>query len=549
MLEIRTETELAQVARALAGSRSLSSAERRLVRPGIVADSRVVGAARELILAGGDPLGECFLTLRTPEVRRRAGAVYTPTPIIEAMIGWAGAKGTPTRVVDPGCGSGRFTCAAAKAFPQARLVACDIEPLAVLILRANAAVLGFAERLDARVSEYRLLNIDPIDGATVYIGNPPYVRHHQVPAEAKDWFAHTAATFKFKASKLAGLHVHFFLRTREIASRGDWGVFITAAEWMDVNYGCVVRQMLSDGLGGSSLHVFKPEGMPFGDAMTTGVITTFIVGERPAQFTVRELAGVDELANLGTGRSISWDQVIPCDRWSALVRPQRVLASGMVPLGDLFRVHRGAVTGGNDIFIEGAYSGALPARFLVPTVTKAKELFACGGSITKKQTASLRRVIDIPADLSDLNQRELLDVEAFLDWARHRGAHETYTAKARRAWWSIRLRNPAPILCTYMARKAPTFVRNIGGARHINIAHGLYPRVPMTDADLDAYAAYLRKNVCRSQGRTYAGGLTKFEPKEIERLLVPCLDRIHETAHSMDARSADGGRSQSSVAL
>jgi hypothetical protein len=85
----------------------------------------------------------------------------------------------------------------------------------------------------------------------------------------------------------------------------------------------------------------------------------------------------------------------------------------------------------------------------------------------------------------------------------------------------VRLRAPAPILATYMARRPPAFVRNLAGARHVNIAHGLYPREPLPPAALDGLAAYLRRSVTRGQGRTYAGGLTKFEPGEMERLPVP----------------------------
>ena len=77
------------------------------------------------------------------------------------------------------------------------------------------------------------------------------------------------------------------------------------------------------------------------------------------------------------------------------------------------------------------------------------------------------------------------------------------------------------ILATYMARRPPAFVRNLAGARHVNIAHGLYPREPLPPAALDGLAAYLRRSVTPGQGRTYAGGLTKFEPREMERLPVP----------------------------
>ena len=72
-----------------------------------------------------------------------------------------------------------------------------------------------------------------------------------------------------------------------------------------------------------------------------------------------------------------------------------------------------------------------------------------------------------------------------------------------------------------MARRPPAFVRNLALARHINIAHGLYPREPLSDQTLDSLAQILRSVVCQSQGRTYAGGLTKFEPREMERIPVP----------------------------
>lgn len=84
-----------------------------------------------------------------------------------------------------------------------------------------------------------------------------------------------------------------------------------------------------------------------------------------------------------------------------------------------------------------------------------------------------------------------------------------------------RAAQPAPVLATYMARRPPAFVRNLAEARHINIAHGLYPRQSLTGRQLDALAAALRRSATLSYGRTYAGGLVKFEPREMERLPVP----------------------------
>jgi hypothetical protein len=77
-----------------------------------------------------------------------------------------------------------------------------------------------------------------------------------------------------------------------------------------------------------------------------------------------------------------------------------------------------------------------------------------------------------------------------------------------------------------MARKPPAFVRNLTEARHLNIAHGLYPRETLGTEVLDKLAKYLSGAVSLTEGRTYAGGLTKFEPREMERLIVPSIELL-----------------------
>jgi len=207
------------------------------------------------------------------------------------------------------------------------------------------------------------------------------------------------------------------------------------------------------------------------------------------------------------------------------VREQKQAPAGFIELGELFRVHRGQVTGGNDVWIDSDAARDLPKRCKPFAVTSARELFTAGVELSS--TNGLHRVIDLPAELDTLDADERKAVQRFLAWARRHGAHESYIATHRRAWWSVGLRAPAPILCTYMARRAPAFVRNLVKARHINIAHGLYPRDPLNDAALTAILSYLRRHMSTTGGRTYAGGLVKFEPRELERILLPRIEDIH----------------------
>lgn len=516
---VASEQELAALAATLVspGTR----AERALLRGATEPDPDRSAALRDGIRSGGDPLGEAFLALRPPQVRRKQGAIYTPQPIVDAMVSWAAEAADPKRIVDPGAGSGRFLFAAARVFPEAELLGVEIDPLAALILRANAAILGFAGRLTLRVADYRSLSLPAIRGATLFVGNPPYVRHHDIPSKWKDWLATTAAEHGLKASKLAGLHAHFLLKTRDLARAGDYGAFITAAEWLDTNYGAFLRQLFVNGIGGTALHVLAPEVQPFGDTATTGAIACFHTGRSVSSIRMRSISRLEDLGSLARGRRVAKSRLETARRWSPFLRPHTPAPRGLVELGEFCRVHRGQVTGCNAVWIEGAYSEPLPEAVLVPTVTRARELFGASGHALSVD--GLRRIIALPPVLEELalDETELRQVRAFLRWARKHKAHATYVARHRPAWWSVSLREPAPILCTYMARRPPAFVRNTCGAHHINIAHGIYPREPMPEHILDALTAWLHENTSTAFGRTYAGGLTKFEPKEVERLLVP----------------------------
>ena len=513
---VQTERELTDVAAALADTaRPLASGP---------AERGALDAIRARIRAGGDPLGEFFCRIRSPQERRSQGATYTPPAIVDNMIAWTAHHRSPARVVDPGAGSGRFILAAGRKFPEAALVAVETDPLAILILRANAEVLGLSDRLTVAETDYRDLSLPGIDGATLFVGNPPYVRHHRIDARRKNWFVQAAARHGLRASKLAGLHVHFFLKSLELARSGDYGAFITAAEWLDVNYGSVLRQSLANGLGGLALHLLSPTAAPFPDALTSAAITCWEAGHRGSTIAVRTVDNPDQLDGLRTQRSVPWSTLRKTPRWSTIIRPCAGARAGAIELGEICRVHRGQVTGSNDVWIAGNYAGELPSGFLFPAITRARELFAAGPVLAG--AADLRRIVDLPHDLDSLGDPERNLVDRFLYWAQEQGAHSSYTARHRRPWWTVGLREPAAILCTYMARRPPAFVRNLCGARHINVAHGLYPRQELSEARLTALTRWLNRHVTTEQGRTYAEGLTKFEPGEVERLMIPKLEDL-----------------------
>ena len=124
-----------------------------------------------------------------------------------------------------------------------------------------------------------------------------------------------------------------------------------------MNYGSVLRGMLMDGVGGTGIHVIDPTAQPFADALATGAITCFRVGSMPSEIIMRSVASLDDLAPLGRGRAVAREEIVCARRWSVFVREGQMAPSGFIELGELFDVHRGQVTGNNEVWVDSEAGG------------------------------------------------------------------------------------------------------------------------------------------------------------------------------------------------
>src|SRR5258707_6399223 len=105
-----------------------------------------------------------------------------------------------------------------------------------------------------------------------------------------------------QASGLSGLHVYFFQSVAQRAKAGDYGALLTAAEWLDVNYGQLVRELFLDRLGGQAVYVVDSKAEPFPGTLTTGAITIFKVNGKPPSARFARVDTLNSLASLLGGR-------------------------------------------------------------------------------------------------------------------------------------------------------------------------------------------------------------------------------------------------------
>lgn len=488
----------------------------------------LVKITRDAIIAGTDPLGAAYCVVHSPEQRRGAGQTFTPVEAVLGMFAWANSQGNFSRIVDPGAGTGRFVLHGLRQNSQVIGVASEKDPLVALLLRANATALGLADRLYIHIGDYRSLKLEPIKGRTVFIGNPPYVRHHDILPFWKEWYSDNLKRLGHASSKLAGLHLHFFVKTLLLSQSGDIGCFITAAEWLDVNYGQSMRDMMTDGLGGRAVFVVAPDIPVFGDAMVSACITCFEPGSESTEIEFKRINEINQLLDLANGHFADKTSAKAERSWSALLRNKKIARNDdFVSLSDLFKVSRGQVTGKNSVWITKDNRFGLPDEYLVPTITDASDIIRAHGRIDN--TTELRRVIALPAALDELDREKFLVIQKFLKWAKSENADKGWIAEHRSPWWRVDMTKPAPlIVVTYMGRRPPVFAVNTAGARIINVAHGLYPKIDLPIKSIENLVAWLNINISQDSGRVYAGGLTKFEPSEVGRLQIPNTAQLAE---------------------
>ena len=265
----------------------------------------------------------------------------------------------------------------------------------------------------------------------------------------------------------------------------------------------------------------------------------------------------------------------PAAKWTGLFDPLDVDTSDLVALSELATVTRGIATGQNDYYClsqQAVDEWNIDEQYLSKIVRNARQV--PGYDYTHADWAADREAgheVWVLYHLTDLDSEATADLQppaegadrtlaayeavdgedetgaasGIVDYLHHGlsddvAAHDGYLARHRSPWYVVDRRDPPPVVVTYMSRGGSRFIRNETDARTLSNLHGLYFDVDLTDAEQRALLAYLNSEfaseVVRRSGRTYASGMDKIEPNELEG--VPVLDPRQLDGETVDALAA-----------
>ena len=484
--------------------------------------------------------------LKSPAQRNRLGQFATPPPLALDLASYAAAiwreRSDRVRFLDPAIGTGSFYSAICRVFPSTSIAdACGVE-LDPTFARAAADLWGAT---GLRVIPGDFTRLAPDRPYNLVLANPPYVRHHHLPREDKDRLKSLVSDrLGIAISGLAGLYAHFLLLGDAWLADGGLAIWLIPSEFMDVNYGSVLKSYLTRSVTLRHIHRYCPSDAQFADAMVTSAIVVFDKSPPPAHHEVRMSLG-GPISQPTTVELVPLAKLDPARKWTGFPGNESRAASPVATLGDFFAIKRGLATGANAFFIlerEEASRRGIPDAFLKPILPGSRDLRQ---SVIESEADGHPRLakslVLIDCDLPEDQLRERHPgLWSYLQEGRRRGIADGYLASRRSPWYAQEKRDPAPFLCTYMGRRRADgnpfrFFWNRSQATAANVYLMLYPRGPLKktldrkpefNAVILSLLQALTADHLTREGRVYGGGLHKLEPKELARLSAESIARF-----------------------
>ncbi len=484
--------------------------------------------------------------------RNCLGQFATPPRLASEIVSYAVSLLPPNskiRFLEPGFGTGPFYSALLQQVPGSRIEAAvgyEIDPhygdpakelWKGSELRLCIADFTKAEPPRAEEGKYNLV-----------VCNPPYVRHHHLSqTQKRELQAAVTRSLNRRMDGLSGLYTYFLVLSQAWMANHGVGAWLIPSEFMDVNYGRRMKEVLMEKVSIHRIHRFDPNEVQFGDALVSSAVLFFRNSPPPpgheVDFTFGGTIGMPKMSG-----SIRVADLRNVSKWTGL--PQglsRPTKSSSTPtLGDLFSIKRGLATGCNAFFVlsqERTAEFHLPKRFLKPILPSPREIDMDEILADEEGEPQIpKRRYLLSCDLPENEVRvKYPPLWKYLERGIREEIDKRYLCRHREPWYSQEDRPPAPFLCTYMGRQTLKsespfrFMLNHSKATAANVYLMLYPKpvlAVMLSRDPELYRAVwkalssITAEMLVGEGRIYGGGLHKLEPKELANVPADAVLRV-----------------------
>ncbi|MBI4999976.1 MAG: SAM-dependent DNA methyltransferase [Euryarchaeota archaeon] len=476
--------------------------------------------------------------------RNKLGQFATPPHLAADIVKYIVDKkllgSAPIHFLDPAIGTGAFYYALVSQVKSGKIASArGIEIDKEVANTADRLWSGFG----LNIENDDFFNIrSPTDEQllpNLILTNPPYVRHHHIPVDKKEELQAIIKTrLGYQVNGLSGLYCYFLLHSHNWLRNQGFGVWLIPSEFMDVNYGEIIKKYLSSKVTLKHIHRFDPNDVQFNDALVSSSIVIYQKVKPNKSDKVQFTYG----GNITDPTHTEFYPIIQLTKllkWSQLPRingVELIENNNTIQLSQFFRIQRGIATGANSFFIitrDKAKAIGIPDRFVKSILPGPKKLNVDVIEPDKKKFPQLdTQLVVIDCNISESNiQSDYPGFAAYLNIGHSNKIVNRYLLTKRDIWYHQEQRDPAPFLCTYMGRNDKPqpfrFIWNRSNAIATNVYLMLYPKGILLEAltkmphlypAIFKFLKELKMTDMIGNGRVYGGGLYKIEPKELGRL-------------------------------
>ncbi len=455
---------------------------------------------------------------------------YTPLKAADLMISWL-IEISPDIIHDPAFGMGVFYDSARKHNYKGLFIANELDNISVDFYKSHVMIDG---NLDLRNTDYFLKWSNKYDAI---VCNPPYSRFQK--------FQNRSNVFN-KLKKIFGKHISghtniasaFLLKSIYELKQGGRLAYIMPIEFLSTRYGETVKEIMLEQGHIHEIIYIKDENNTFESVVTTACIVFFektIQKSKSTKFSV-----ITDATNfkIHFSKEIYSDNLNPKNKWLPLfyvkndnantLHEDELEFEGFVSLSEYGKFKRGIATGANEFF-------SLNKSNINNYGLKDSDISLCISKSTQ-----IKRPIFTQLDLEELiNQDSSIFVFnpnidsdgnlsrsalAYISYGEGKNFHKRYLTRNRKKWFSLEQRNIAPILFGVFSRDGYKIVRNKTSALSLTCFHGFEP-TELGNLYIDKIFIFLKSELgfklLSKNGRKYGKNLDKFEPSDLNSILLP----------------------------
>ncbi len=306
------------------------------------------------------------------------GDVFTSPEVVSYMLDMVGYTAnrdlSQTSILEPSCGEGVFVFEIARRLQESsrrfcfcfedaffnNVYAYDIDETKIAACLERLAEFSFSRPLDGNILQADFLSAS-MRSFDVVVGNPPYIRYEQIPAELIATYKQHFQTFHYRAD----LYILFFEKTLKHLNLAGRHCFICSNRWLKNEYGKKLRGWIARSYRLESIISLENAADAFQEDVLAYPAITLISNGRPGStFFFSEYNSIAHLGNhagkqLPAPTSSDWSGVFN------IVQSDDTLMT-IEEMG--FLVGIGVATGADSIFIAKDLPSKVEKELLLPAL-------------------------------------------------------------------------------------------------------------------------------------------------------------------------------------